>query len=139
MPVGIFRDPKMNQRKERNYGIIWSADKSRSFYYKKNEDDWTRFALFGEVAEIMETGDDPPGNPDPEDYKISGTVKLVKQIGVSKLSPVYSRIGKRIAEQIRRNAIRDAIEAGELETDFSGPPTNIGCLAVITRLFSKKK
>ncbi|MBS0000605.1 MAG: hypothetical protein KFF73_16615 [Cyclobacteriaceae bacterium] len=127
MAVGIFRDPKMNQR-ERNYGIIWSIDKSESYFYAKGEDDWTRLALFGEVAEYDDKSVEPPlADVESEDYEIKGTVELVESLRDDdkslQISPVYTRIGRKINDNERRQAIRDAIENG-LESDFDYPPSN---------------
>jgi hypothetical protein len=125
MPPGIFRDPKMNQR-ERNYGIIWSEDKTQSFFYRK-KDDWTRLALFGEVAWYELDPDGPPiDKPDPEDFEVAGTVVLDHSLSGSeialKLSPVYTRIGRRTSDSVRWEAIREAIENG-LPSDFETPPS----------------
>jgi hypothetical protein len=124
MPDGIFRDPKMNQR-ERNYGIIWSADKSQSFFYRKNENDWTRLALFGEVAEYDGKSIGPVlPDADPEDFQVSGTVELIRSLKEEEialqLSPVYTRIGRQISDDIRMQAIMEAIKDG-LPSDFNDP------------------
>ena len=117
MPVGIIRDPKMNPNRERNYGIIWSADKSESYYYRKNEMDWTRYAYFGDVAEFEEDPKNPVEGPDAEDFEVRGTVRLIDPLDGDDLSPVYSRINARVTEDERREAINDAIKNG-LDSDF---------------------